>query len=171
MKSRMSFNILVAAVATGACALVGEFAVRRIGLASPLPTQYRNYTSTPHLTYGPKPSSHVTGESFGGEFTHDYRHNGYGFRDDEREPAKPEGTFRILWLGDSFTYGVGASFEETDLFVLEQTLNERRGPSQCRNHQNGHPAFLRRSRSVCCWKSSAFSSSRIWSLWASFRTT
>ncbi len=42
---------------------------------------------------------------------------------------KPEGTFRILGLGDSFTAGWGAAYEETYLRRSEVALNARDGRS------------------------------------------
>jgi hypothetical protein len=56
-----------------------------------------------------------------------HRHNSLGFRDIEHACAKGEGVFRILGLGDSFTYGAGADFERTYLYRLEQMLNGRSG--------------------------------------------
>ncbi|MHA2131842.1 MAG: SGNH/GDSL hydrolase family protein [Promethearchaeota archaeon] len=50
-----------------------------------------------------------------------------GFRDSEHTFIKPEGVFRILGLGDSFTYGQGAPFEDTYLYSLEKMLNQREG--------------------------------------------
>ena len=45
----------------------------------------------------------------------------------EHAYAKDESVFRILGLGDSFTYGVGADFEQTYLYLLEKMFNERAG--------------------------------------------
>lgn len=127
MTTRGWFRALAVVIALSAAALAGELAVRLLGLAPPLPQQYRNYTSAPYLPFGPKPSSRMTGQSAKGEFSYDYRHNRLGFRDAEHDLAKPAGVFRILGLGDSFTYGVGAAFEETYLYRLEQQLNARPG--------------------------------------------
>ena len=49
-----------------------------------------------------------------------------GFRDEEHTIEKAPNTFRILALGDSFTYGYGARYEDTYLVVLEKLLNQRR---------------------------------------------
>ena len=61
------------------------------------------------------------------EFAYDYRHNSFGFRDVEHTLVKGAGTFRMLGLGDSFTYGVGVTFEETYLYRREGMLNDRAG--------------------------------------------
>jgi hypothetical protein len=51
------------------------------------------------------------------------RINRLGFRDPrEYDPEKAPGTFRILVLGDSVTFGHGAIFETTYPYLLEQRL-------------------------------------------------
>lgn len=102
-----------------------EGLVRLSGIAPSLATQYGNYVSDPYLPYKPQPFSKLSGKS--AEFDFEYVHNSLGFRDVEHLHKKPEGTFRILGLGDSFTYGVGAAFEETYLYKLEEMLNNREG--------------------------------------------
>jgi hypothetical protein len=77
-----------------------------------------------------RPNAVLTGRSESGEFDFHYEHNSIGFRDGEHPVKKPDGTFRILGLGDSFTYGIGAAFDQTYLARLEHLLNSR-GP--------GHP--------------------------------
>ena len=54
-----------------------------------------------------------------------YETNSFGLRDVEFSLAKPEGTLRIVCLGDSVTYGAGVSFEETYERQLEKTLGAR----------------------------------------------
>ncbi|MEW6009196.1 MAG: SGNH/GDSL hydrolase family protein [Candidatus Omnitrophota bacterium] len=50
--------------------------------------------------------------------------NSEGFRDTEHNIEKPKGFFRILILGDSFTYGLGVEAEQTYPKVLEKILND-----------------------------------------------
>ena len=49
--------------------------------------------------------------------------NSLGLRDREYPPSKPEGVFRILMLGDSFTEGAGLPIEETVAKRAERLLN------------------------------------------------
>jgi lysophospholipase L1-like esterase len=52
----------------------------------------------------------------------EYTINQAGFRDAERERAKPAGTFRIAVIGDSLTFGYGVEFEATFGRLLEERL-------------------------------------------------
>ncbi len=53
------------------------------------------------------------------EFDFEVRLSSEGLRDTEHPLEKPEGEFRIVGLGDSFTLGQGAAFENTFLERLE----------------------------------------------------
>jgi lysophospholipase L1-like esterase len=104
--------------------LVLEGLVRLIGIAPPLNTQHNYYVPDPYLPYKLLPASKISGKE--SEFEFEYEHNSLGFRDRDHSIEKPEGMFRILGLGDSFTYGVGAAFEDTYLYNLERMLNNRK---------------------------------------------
>lgn len=56
-----------------------------------------------------------------------------GVRDDEVPIPKPEGTLRILVLGDSVTYGANVSREKTFPNRLESLLRERSGSAEVIN--------------------------------------
>ena len=104
-----------------------EAGVRLLAIAPQAEAEYGNNVRDPHILYRPRPFSHGSGRNSTNEFDYDYRHNSFGFRDVEHTAAKTPGTFRILGLGDSFTYGVGVPFEETYLSRLEAMLNHRTG--------------------------------------------
>jgi len=54
--------------------------------------------------------------------------NNYGLRaPDDIVVDKPEGTYRVLCVGDSFTYGLEIPHEKTFSYLLEQSLSERLG--------------------------------------------
>src|SRR4030095_6977108 len=49
--------------------------------------------------------------------------NSYGFRDREFSKENRPGVFRILMLGDSYTFGIGSNLDETFSKQLERLLN------------------------------------------------
>ena len=53
-----------------------------------------------------------------------YKINSHSLRDVEHSWEKPENTYRILIVGDSYTEGQGVEIEETYSKVLEKKLNE-----------------------------------------------
>jgi lysophospholipase L1-like esterase len=56
------------------------------------------------------------------EFSHPVRINSAGWRDRERTLDKPSGLFRIVVLGDSYTWGHGVGDEEIFTRLLERLL-------------------------------------------------
>jgi lysophospholipase L1-like esterase len=104
-----------------------EGLVRVIGLAPPLENRNGWMEVAPGIPYRPRPNSVLSGRSQTDEYDYHHKHNAMGFRDVDRPLIKPEGTFRILGLGDSFTAGWGAAFEETYLRRTEVALNARGG--------------------------------------------
>ena len=53
--------------------------------------------------------------------------NSLGHRDDEASREKPDGVFRILVIGDSFTVGANVEQDEPYAMVMERLLRERFG--------------------------------------------
>ena len=64
------------------------------------------------------------------EYDIQVRINSLGLRGAECSVAKPPGTFRILVLGDSFTFGYGVREEESYAQVLERLLNRQAGATR-----------------------------------------
>ena len=62
------------------------------------------------------------GRSVTGEWDVEYRINSLGLRDKEFPAGKPEGAYRILVLGDSFTEGYGVQASERFTSVLQKAL-------------------------------------------------
>jgi lysophospholipase L1-like esterase len=59
------------------------------------------------------------------EFSVNTTRNSLGFHDVEHALRKPEGTFRILFLGDSFTEAIQVPLQKTFHHLIEKELNER----------------------------------------------
>jgi len=57
------------------------------------------------------------------EFDYGIRTNSLGFRDIEHQLFKPPGELRVMAIGDSFTEGQGASFEQTWMNQLGRNFN------------------------------------------------
>ncbi len=63
------------------------------------------------------------------EFDYVWTNNGFGMRDRPHDPHKAPGTFRILFLGDSFVQGHGVSLRDTMVRHLESNLNKPGRPN------------------------------------------
>jgi lysophospholipase L1-like esterase len=88
----------------------------------------------------------LTPNSVAMEFKPDFgevevRTNGCGLRDHREYSSKRDGVFRILALGDSFTYGFGLKYEDTYLRHLEKLLNNFQSPEQIEIIKAGVPGF------------------------------
>lgn len=62
------------------------------------------------------------------EFTYELKTNSLGLRDIEHPLAKKPDQFRLMAIGDSFTEGWGAPFEQTWLNLLGRNLNAQNPP-------------------------------------------
>ncbi|MCA8951775.1 MAG: hypothetical protein KDE27_19860 [Planctomycetes bacterium] len=91
-------------------------------------------SSRSHPSNTLKPSLHVREQYdhprwayFDADGCIDVHHNSLGFRDEEFPIAKPAGEFRVLAIGDSFTWGNGVRAEDAWPAVLEDELRARGG--------------------------------------------
>jgi hypothetical protein len=107
-----------------------EGGIRILGIAPSLPDDYGGYIQGEFHGITPKPFTKAKGTVSTGEFDYLYEYNSKGFRDAEHEYDKQPGVFRILATGDSFTFGVGAEYEQTYLRHLEILLNELAPPGK-----------------------------------------
>ena len=121
---KISYRPIFVILISFALALISVELVTRIVYPLPLVKEYGSNVSDQYLPYKPKPLSIITGIAPSQEYEYNYKHNSFGFRDVEHTLRKDKGVFRILGLGDSFTYGIGAEIEQTYLFVLETMLND-----------------------------------------------
>ncbi len=104
--------------------------MRVFHLVPPITNLYKIFMADPVLPYKMKPFLKLHERSETGEFVDDIEINSSGFRDAEHTYEKKDATFRILGLGDSFTFGGGAALEESYLYLLETMLNQRDGKHQ-----------------------------------------
>lgn len=104
-----------------------EIASRALGLAPVLPNEYSAFVPDAVLPWLPRANSIHKGVSRTGEFRFRYKHSALGFRGRNHEIKKEPGVFRIIGIGDSFTYGVGVDVGATFLARMEAALSERGG--------------------------------------------
>lgn len=114
-------NLALAAASVGMSLLVMELFVRLLYGAPP---QWRTPQVKHQLTgYGYKQLPHQAAWSGGAPvYT-----NAYGFRGPEWAVPKPPGTFRVMVLGDSLSFGLLVAYEDTFAARLQQALRAR-GP-------------------------------------------
>jgi hypothetical protein len=127
---RFAYWALYGLVTIMASLLLLEGVVRLFHLAPPLPPSYGEFVEDDLLPFRSRPDYEKVVPGRHGEYEYYHRSNSLGFRDVEHTWEKPEGTFRILGLGDSFTNGSTADLEDTYLYRLEKMLQTREG---------GHP--------------------------------
>jgi lysophospholipase L1-like esterase len=140
LSRRRSFDLLVLLAATALAGLGAEGFARLAlplperGNLTPVPRTLTERSPWPGLPYRLRPGAegrHAFPSDPRGYFDPDaslsYRINALGFRGPETTLAKPPGRFRIVGLGDSFTFGTGVRVEHTFLAVLEKRLAEAQG--------------------------------------------
>jgi len=117
-RARRRKRVLALGLSLGASLLVAELVVRvRVGapLAERLPLML--VRANPHRGWEMVPGEHYT-------YQHRVRINSLGLRGPELA-AKEAHEVRVLFLGDSLTYGQGVADDETVPAALERALQER----------------------------------------------
>lgn len=122
MIRRITSNIFKAALGSALAVLCFE---GFLALFWPQERQTPLYEST--ATFPLALRANVDGIHASNEFSVRYRTNAWRMRDPERPLEKPAGTFRIVLLGDSLTFGSGVNDEDTFGRQLERILNARAG--------------------------------------------
>lgn len=73
------------------------------------------------MFYDPTSYNRWRGKPFSDDYG--FKLNSHGFKDVEFNPKKVEGIYRIIGIGDSFTYG-GIPYQHNFLTILEEKLNQ-----------------------------------------------
>jgi lysophospholipase L1-like esterase len=123
-------GILVSLLAIAAVLSAGELAVRLFyPLIANYDTEMWRYASYGKVLTNVTERSHRNrpGAHFDSLYGVKVDINSKGMRDFEYAYEKPPGTFRILVLGDSVTFGWGVPMEDTYPKMLEKELNARGG--------------------------------------------
>lgn len=131
----------MAAASVALVALLAEAGLRLFvgapprGNLTPVPEGIREPSEVPGLRYVLRPGAEAVHRfpddprgSFDEGATLTYRVNALGLRGPETSRAKPPGVFRILGLGDSFTFGIGVHARDTFLAELGRRLAAVAGP-------------------------------------------
>jgi lysophospholipase L1-like esterase len=99
--------------------LLGEIALRIVDLGHPYysaPEMYRE-SADPRLLFEPRPNFDGFSEGV------PVRTNSLGLRERELPPTRPAGTRRVVFLGDSVTFGAGVPDDQPFPRLLESAVN------------------------------------------------
>jgi lysophospholipase L1-like esterase len=133
MKSKLAgilIKVGLLAGSVGLALIVGEIAVRVLGLAPPVKAGGGDSVANvvlfdAKLETRYQPHAHTTIHSQYDEFTIDYDFNELGLRDRAVPPRSGDQSMRILTLGNSFVEGWGVQTDESFLRVAEARLNAK----------------------------------------------
>jgi hypothetical protein len=120
----LAFKVLSLLFGVSLSLLVAEFAVR---ILAPQALISDIVTADDDIDYRLRPNAR--GRMTSPEYSVSIRINSLGFRGDEFSLAKTPGRMRVLFLGDSYTFGHGLGEEETLPYVVGQQL-ERTHPGR-----------------------------------------
>jgi hypothetical protein len=86
------------------------------------------YVKDPVLGHRPKANCEYAEKEPEGDHRITYRFNNCGFRDENPCGKRPASVFRIVGIGDSFTFGAMLDYEDTYLAIAEQHLQKHSYP-------------------------------------------
>lgn len=101
--------------------LIGELSIRYIQNRTKPPSKVRQRDALTHHSF--QPNTHDVARSPESESRYDI--NSVGLRDREYSLDKPQNSFRVLMVGDSYIEGQGVRVEETVSKILERSLGEK----------------------------------------------
>ena len=119
---RLAGNVLLALLACGLTLLAAEALIHLVGLAPPtglFTVTEQEYARVPGIF---SPNQSVT-EGTGTRFVHATRIDSLGYRGANFPRRKADREFRVLYVGDSFTYGHNVADHETLPVQLERQLS------------------------------------------------
>jgi lysophospholipase L1-like esterase len=111
-------NLTALLIGIAVTLILGELLLRLLDLGHPYysaPELYRT-SADPQILFEPRPSFDGFSEGIA------VHTNSRGLRERELPPEKPAGVRRVLFLGDSVTFGAGVRAEETFPRLLEERL-------------------------------------------------
>jgi hypothetical protein len=118
---RLSSRILLVLLGIGFALVVAEFGARQF-LGRPYTEDNGDLWQCDRLL-GWRGTPHTSTEINTEGYIHEFVKNSAGMHDQEHQPAKPEGVFRILVIGDSFVEARQVATSQTSSSVLETALN------------------------------------------------
>jgi hypothetical protein len=116
------FIIIVVVLSLLVAFTVAEVAVRLISPQRVGPTQF---TFDPELGEIPVPHQHGE-ENYPGAYRFTYSNNSLGWRGRREYREAKQTDYRVLFLGDSFTYGTGVNDDQTFAALVEKELKADR---------------------------------------------
>lgn len=121
-KKKFLVNLIIVIISLMIGYGIAEFAVRIYAPQEVAPIRFK---FDPQLGNIPKPNQ--TGRKIRpGVFDHTYSHNSLGLRGSKEYSLDKQTEHRILFLGDSFTYGFGVNDDQTFAYLTEKRLlNDR----------------------------------------------
>lgn len=115
------FRLLLFLFVIFLCLVVIEIFIRFLQYQRYPPSAVRQSDTQVHHSF--RPNTEASASDFDWKTT--YKINSLGMRDYPYSIDKPENTFRILMMGDSFTEGQGVQMEQTFVKLLETKLREK----------------------------------------------